>query len=51
MSKILGKNYEGVVSLFSLIAVFGAAMVYWVLMSNFLYNTVDFLKGESQSFQ
>ena len=27
-------------------AILGAAIVYWVLMSNFLYSTVVFVHGE-----
>ena len=31
----------------SVLAILGAAIVYWVLMSNFLYSTVVFVHGES----
>ena len=30
----------------SLLALLGASIVYWVLMSNFLYNSVKFVHGE-----
>ena len=30
----------------SVMAILGAAIVYWVLMSNFLYSTVVFVHGE-----
>ena len=32
---------------FSVLAILGAAIVYWVLMSNFLYSTVVFVHGET----
>jgi len=31
--------------IFSLIALLGGAVVYWVLMSNFLFHTVTFIHG------
>lgn len=31
---------------FSLSALLGAMIVYWVLMSNFIYNTVTFIYGK-----
>ena len=31
----------------SVLAILGAAIVYWVLMSNFLFSTVAFVHGES----
>jgi len=31
--------------LFSLLTLLGAAIVYWVLMSNFLFHTVKFVYG------
>ena len=30
-------------TVFSVLAVLGAAIVYWVLLSNFLYSTVSFI--------
>lgn len=30
---------------FSMFALLGAAVVYWVLMSNFLFHTVNFIYG------
>lgn len=34
--------WEIIASIFSMLAVLGAAIVYWVLMSNFLYTSVDY---------
>ncbi len=31
---------------FSVLAILGAAVVYWVLMSNFLYSTVQYIHDE-----
>ena len=45
-SKLLGPIWEHVCAVFSLLAVLGAAIVYWVLMSNFLFNSVDFFIGK-----
>ncbi|KAJ8039714.1 Sodium-coupled neutral amino acid transporter 9-like [Holothuria leucospilota] len=42
----LGKWGEFISILFSLVALLGAMVVYWVLMSNFLYSTVAFIYGE-----
>ena len=40
---LMGQTCQNICSLFSLIALTGAAVVYWVLMSNFLYNTVTII--------
>ena len=40
--KVLGPVYEKLSGFTSLLAVLGAAMVYWVLMSNFLFETVSY---------
>lgn len=40
---LLGRWAEYVATLFSVLAILGAAIVYWVLMSNFLYSTVSFV--------
>jgi len=42
---ILGPKWEYVCAGFSLAAVLGVAIVYWILMSNFLYNTIEFGQG------
>lgn len=39
----LGRIGEYTSVLFSVICILGGAIVYWVLMSNFLYNTVSFI--------
>jgi sodium-coupled neutral amino acid transporter 9 len=44
--RLMGSFWEYLGSFFSLIAITGAAVVYWVLMSNFLYNTVTFIYGK-----
>ena len=44
--KLMGRFWEYLGSFFSLLAVTGAAVVYWVLMSNFLYNTVTYVYGK-----
>ena len=44
--KLMGRFWEYLGSFFSLLAVTGAAVVYWVLMSNFFYNTVTFIYGK-----
>nr|XP_022911007.1 sodium-coupled neutral amino acid transporter 9 homolog [Onthophagus taurus] len=41
--ELLGKWAEVVARIFSLIVLVGANIVYWILMSNFLYNFVEFL--------
>ena len=38
--------WEIIASIFSMLAVLGAAIVYWVLMSNFLYTSVDYCIGK-----
>jgi len=40
---VLGKWAELIATIFSVLAILGAAIVYWVLMSNFLYNTVEYM--------
>ena len=47
----LGRGGEIASIFFSLAALTGAAIVYWVLMSNFLYNSVKFVFGENISFR
>jgi len=39
---VLGKWAELLASVFSVSAILGAAIVYWVLMSNFLFTAVDY---------
>ncbi len=38
----LGRWAEFICTIFSVLAILGAAIVYWVLMSNFLYSTVQY---------
>ena len=42
----LGVWGDRIAVLFSLISLLGAAIVFWVLMSNYLYNSVRFVYGE-----
>ena len=44
--KLMGRFWEYLGSFFSLLAVTGAAVVYWVLMSNFLYNSITYIYGK-----
>lgn len=48
--KYLGKPGELIAILFSLTAIAGSAIVYWVLMSNFLYNSGVYIQGEFLGF-
>ncbi|KAK4878231.1 hypothetical protein RN001_010737 [Aquatica leii] len=42
---LLGKWAEVIARIFSLIVLIGSLIVYWVLMSNFLYHSVRFMYG------
>jgi sodium-coupled neutral amino acid transporter 9 len=44
--RLLGKWAQWVAVIFSVFTLLGACIVYWVLMSNFLYHTVNFLHTE-----
>lgn len=39
----LNKWAEYVAKIFSITVLFGAIIAYWILMSNFLYNSVNFI--------
>ncbi|CAL4117545.1 unnamed protein product [Meganyctiphanes norvegica] len=41
----LGKITEGLTVIFSMVTLVGAMVVYWVLMSNFLFNTGEMIHG------
>ena len=43
---LLGRWAELLATGFSVLAILGAAIVYWILMSNFLFNTVQFIHDE-----
>nr|CAD7195430.1 unnamed protein product [Timema douglasi] len=43
---LLGRSAEMVTKVISLVVLLGANIVYWVLMSNFLYYSVDYVHGE-----
>lgn len=42
---LLGRWAEIIAKVFSMVVLLGANVVYWVLMSNFLYNSVIFFYG------
>lgn len=44
--RLLGPWWENYAAIFSLLAVLGAAIVYWVLMSTFVYDCADFFAGK-----
>lgn len=46
----LGRWGEWVSVFTSLLSLVCATIVYWILLSNFLYNGVDFVYGESNRF-
>ena len=43
---LLGPWAQYTATIFSILAIVGAAIVYWVLLSNFLYSTVSFIHGQ-----
>lgn len=47
---LLGPHSERLAKTFSLVVLLGANIVYWILMSNFLYHTVDYLYGKFHLF-
>ena len=44
---LLGPWARLTATIFSILAIVGAAIVYWVLLSNFLFSTVSFIHGQS----
>lgn len=42
----MGRVLEGLTVTFSVLTLVGAQVVYWVLMSNFLFNTGEIIYGE-----
>lgn len=46
--KLLGRWAELLARIFSLIVLLGAIIVYWILMSNFLFHSIDYIHGEQQ---
>lgn len=48
MSRIyLGKWAEYIAKIFSIAVLLGATIAYWILMANFLYNSVNFIYGKN----
>jgi sodium-coupled neutral amino acid transporter 9 len=43
---LLGRWAGYIAKMFSLLVLLGAVIVYWVLMSNFLYHSVDYVYGK-----
>ncbi|XP_052123756.1 sodium-coupled neutral amino acid transporter 9 homolog [Frankliniella occidentalis] len=44
--KLLGRWAELLARVFSLVVLLGAVIVYWILMSNFLFHSIDYLHDE-----
>lgn len=44
---LLGRWAEVVAQIFSVVVMLGANIVYWVLMTNFLYYSVNYFRGKS----
>lgn len=42
----MGRAVEGGAVLFSIVTLLGALVVYWVLMTNFLFNTGQIIHGQ-----
>lgn len=47
--RLLGRWAQVMALVFSVLTLLGAAIVYWVLMSNFLFHTVDFIHKAATS--
>lgn len=47
--KLLGPWAEIIAKLFSFVILLGANIVYWILMSNFLYYSVGYVHGKSEN--
>lgn len=45
---LLGRWAEVVAQVFSVVVMLGANIVYWVLMTNFLYYSVNYFRGTVQ---
>jgi sodium-coupled neutral amino acid transporter 9 len=43
---LLGQWAGYIAKLFSLLVLLGAVIVYWILMTNFLYHSVDYIYGK-----
>ena len=48
--RLLGRKWELAAGIASLGAITGAVIVYWVLMSNFLFLTVNWIELKSHTF-
>ena len=49
-SMLLGQWAGYIAKLFSLLVLLGAVIVYWILMSNFLYHSVDYVYGKHTNY-
>jgi len=43
---LLGQWAGYIAKMFSVLVLLGAVIVYWILMSNFLYHSVDYVYGK-----
>ena len=43
---LLGRWAEAIAKVFSIVVLLGANIVYWILMSNYLYNSIHVLYGK-----
>lgn len=46
---LIGRWAEIIAKIFSMVVLIGANIVYWILMSNFFYNSVKFFYGKYQN--
>lgn len=45
---LLGKRSEMLAKFSSFVVLWGALIIYWILMSNFLFHFVDYFYGKQQ---
>jgi len=47
---LLGQWAGYIAKMFSVMVLLGAVIVYWILMSNFLYHSVDYVYGKQANY-
>jgi len=47
---LLGQWAGYLAKMFSVLVLLGAVIVYWILMSNFLYHSVDYVYGKQANY-
>ena len=47
---LLGQWAGYIAKMFSVLVLLGAVIVYWILMSNFLYHSVDYVYGKEANY-